>query len=447
MYNRYDVLKKFEASSEFYNNVVYPNIEKYRKGDIKIAIKDKNGRNLEGAKVKITQISHEFKFGANLFMLEELETDEKNSIYKDSFKKIFNIATLPFYWNSIEPEKGKTRYHKDAEKYYRRPSIDLCMEYCEENGIEPREHALAYENHFPEWLYNASVDEIKSAYEHRCSEISKRYASRIPTIEVTNEMLWWEGKTAFYNEPDYIEWCFKTAERYFPNNKLSINEATEECFCDVPRSTARYYAYIEANMLKGARIDAIGTQFHMFYERNGELDKSRSLYNPKNLYDRFDLYSNLTNEIQITEITIPAYSNNKDDEEIQAKIIEYLYTLWFSHHKIKQIIYWNLVDGYAYVPNPTPEKIRMSQGDMTLGENRFYGGLLRFDLSRKPAYDTLDYLINKKWKTDLDFDNTGSVEFRGFYGDYEIQIKTDNGIVTKKFTLSSECENDITLVI
>ena len=260
-------------------------------------------------------------------------------------------------------------------------------------------------------------------------------------------MLWWEGKTAFYNEPDYIEWCFKTAERYFPNNKLSINEATEECFCDVPRSTARYYAYIEANMLKGARIDAIGTQFHMFYERNGELDKSRSLYNPKNLYDRFDLYSNLTNEIQITEITIPAYSNNKDDEEIQAKIIEYLYTLWFSHPKIKQIIYWNLVDGYAYVPNPTPEKIRMSQGDMTLGENRFYGGLLRFDLSRKPAYDTLDYLINKKWKTELDFDNTGSVEFRGFYGDYEIQIKTDNGIVTKKFTLSSECENDITLVI
>ena len=447
MYNRYDVLRYFEGSKDFYSNVVYPNIEKYRKGNMKITIVDSEGRKIDNCSIKVKQISHEFKFGANLFMLDEMEAEEKNSLYKSSFKDIFNMATLPFYWCSIEPEKGKTRYNKDAEKYYRRPSIDLCMEYCEKNGIEPREHALAYENHFPEWLYNASVDEIKSAYEHRCSEISKMYASRIPTIEVTNEMLWWEGKTAFYNEPDYIEWCFKTAERYFPNNKLSINEATEESFCDVPRSTARYYAYIEANMLKGARIDAIGTQFHMFYERNGELDKSRSLYNPKNLYDRFDLYSNLTNEIQITEITIPAYSNNKDDEEIQAKIIEYLYTLWFSHPKIKQIIYWNLVDGYAYVPNPTPEKIRMSQGDMTLGENRFYGGLLRFDLSRKPAYDTLDYLINKKWKTELDFDNTGSVEFRGFYGDYEIQIKTDNGIVTKKFTLSSECENDITLVI
>lgn len=449
MYNRHDVLKKFEASTEFYNNVVYPNIEKYRKGDIKIAIKDKNGRNLEGAKVKITQASHEFKFGANLFMLDELETDEKNSIYKDSFKKIFNIATLPFYWNSIEPERGNLRYEKNSPKYYRRPPIDLCMEYCEKNGIEPREHALAYEQFFPEWLYDATVDEIKAAYENRCKEIAQRYAHRIPTIEVTNETFWWKGKTAFYDEPDYIEWCFKTAEKYFPNNKLVINEAIYDTWCDVCRANSRYYSCIELNMLKGARIDGVGMQFHMFFDRDEEIEKSNSLYDPIDLYKRLDLYSNLTNDIQITEITIPAYSSENEDEEIQSKILEYLYTLWFSHPKMTQIIYWNLIDGYAYVANPTPERIRKSQGDMTLGENKYYGGLLRFDMSPKPAYLMLDNLINKKFHTEFDtlLDENGMFEFRGFYGNYQLQIEGNDEIITKSFVLSSKNSNEITIEI
>ena len=64
-----------------------------------------------------------------------------------------------------EPEKGKTRYEKDSVPMYRRPPIDLCIEFCEKHGIEPREHALAYDNFFPKWLYDASVPEIKIALE------------------------------------------------------------------------------------------------------------------------------------------------------------------------------------------------------------------------------------------------------------------------------------------
>ncbi|MBR2024298.1 MAG: endo-1,4-beta-xylanase [Clostridia bacterium] len=414
-----------------------------------ITVTNSDGNPISHTNIKIKQIKHEFKFGANLFMLDELETEEKNSFYKENFKKIFNIATLPFYWNSVEPEKGKPRYDKNSSSYYRRPPIDLCIEFCEENGIEPREHALAYEHFFPDWLKDASVEEIKSAFENRCKEIAKRYAHKIPTIEVTNEMLWGHdsGATAFYNELDYIEWCFKTAKKYFPDNQLVINEYTEPCWIDNCRSTDRYYAYIEANILKGARIDGIGAQFHMFYNRNEEVERSKYLYDPISLYDHMNLYSNLTNHLQVTEITIPAYSNKKDDEEIQAKILEYLYKTWFSHPKMEQIIYWNLVDGYAYVADPTPEKIRKTQGDMTIGENVYYGGLLRFDLSPKPAYQTLDNLINKEWNTTFSSvsDDKGTVNFRGFYGEYEIEVETENGSFTKTFSLSSKTENNITI--
>ena len=448
---RQRVLEQFEANESFFENVIYPNIEKYRKGDMIISIVDENGNAVPGAKIKINQISHEFKFGANLFMLDELETDTKNQLYKNYFKNAFNMATLPFYWSSVEPQKGKLRYDKDSEKYYRRPPIDLCMEYCKENKIEPREHALAYEQHFPNWLKGYSVNEVKGELERRYKEIADRYKDKIPTIEVTNEMLWDHnaGVTDFYNENDYVEWCFKLAEKYFPNNQLVINEYTEAFWGDNCRSTDRYYAYIEANMLKGAKIDAIGAQFHMFADRKSEIDKSTYLYNPICLYEHMDLYSNLSKNLQVTEITIPAYSKDPLDEEIQAKLIEYLYTVWFSHPNMEQIIYWNLVDGYAYVPDPTPEAIRRTQGNMSVGENVYYGGLLRFDLTPKPSYITLENLINKKWHTELDStsNSEGHAAFRGFYGDYEIEITLDNKTIKKSFTLSSKKENSLTLTV
>ncbi len=449
MSNRYEALSYFEENKEFFDKTVNANIEKYRKGDMHLSLVDENGNGIPYANVKIKQIGHEFKFGANLFLLDEMESDEKNELYKEYFKKAFNMATLPFYWYSLEPERGKTRYDKDSPKYYRRPAIDLCMEFCKENGIEPREHALAYEHLFPVWLKDASVSEVKEALEKRYAEIARRYASKIPTIEVTNEMLWPydAGVTKFYNENDYVEWCFKTAEKYFPNNQLVINEYTEACWGASCRATDAYYAYTEANLLKGARIDAIGMQYHMFYNRREEMEKASYLYNPICLYDHMNLYSSLVKHLHLTEITVPAYSNDKDDEEIQARLIEYLYTLWFSHPCMEQIVYWNLVDGYAHVPNPTPERIRSSQGDMTVGENVYFGGLVRFDMTPKPAYYVICDLIHKRWHTEADLvlDDAGCASFRGFYGDYELEALTSKGLVKRRFTLSSKGENKLTM--
>ena len=447
--DRYKVLEYFESNKEFFESTVNANIEKYRKGNMTVSVIDENGNAVPNAKIKVNQVKHEFKFGANLFLLDELETDEKNRLYKEYFKKAFNMATLPFYWNSIEPERGKTRYDKASPKFYRRPAIDLCMEFCEESGIEPREHALAYDNFFPEWLRDATVNDVKEALEKRYNEIAKRYASRIPTIEVTNEMLWDHRVTEFYDENDYVEWCFKLAEKYFPHNQLVINEYAEASWWANCRSTDNYYAYIQANLLKGAKIDAIGMQYHIFCDRNTEIDRAKHLYNPISLYKHMDLYSGLINHLQVTEITIPAYSNEKDDEEIQAKLINYLYHLWFSHPAMEQIIYWNLVDGYAHVHNPTPERIRSTQGNMTVGENIYYGGLVRFDMTPKPAYNVICDLIHKKWNTtlDLESDSQGCVDFRGFYGDYEIEITKDEKTVSKTFTLSSKKINNLTVSI
>lgn len=447
MNDRRKVLELFEQQKEFTDKKVTEGIEKYRKGNAEIIITDQNNNPVPNATVRAVQQTHEFKFGANLFMLEELETPEKNEKYKKYFADVFNMATLPFYWDTLEPEKGKPRYDKNSPKVYRRPAIDLCMEFCQQHGIEPREHALAYDHFFPKWLYGASVAEVESELERRYAEISERYADKIRTIEVTNEMSWDKGKTGFYDEPDFIERCFKLAEKYFPNNQLGINEETHCAWNDRGRATDKYYAYIEANLLKGARIDAIGMQYHLFFRREEEYKATRFALNPENLYRHMDLYSNFGKPLQITEVTLPAYSWEEEDENIQAEIIEKLYSIWFSHPNVEQIIYWNLADGYAFVDDP--KMIDISQGNMSLGENYFHGGLLRFDMSPKPAYYKIKELIRHKWHTEANLvtDKNGACSFRGFYGQYEIEISTGNKTVTKKIGLSSKSDNKVRVIL
>lgn len=381
-------------------------IEKNRKGNFTLKT--------DAAKVHVKLKKHKFKFGCNLFMLDEFPDDaDKNRIYREKIPECFNMATLPFYWDITEPEEGKTRYAAGSEKIYRRPPADLCVEYCEKNGIEPREHALCYEHFFPKWLSDKSTEDVKKQIIKRMKEISSRYSGKIPTIEVTNEMFWGEkGAVDFYYDPEFMEFCYKEAAKYFPANTLCINEATYEVWEGNASPWGAYYCQIENLLLKGARIDAIGMQFHMFHRREEYYAKTRRTYNLKHDLAMMDNYSRFNRDFHITEVTVPAYTDLPEDEQTQADVLEKLYSMWFSYSNTQQIIYWNLVDGYAYGTTP---------GDMSSGENYYRGGLLRFDMSEKPAYKRLKQLITQTWSTEETISaNCGKASFRGFYGQYEV---------------------------
>lgn len=281
-------------------------------------------------------------------------------------------------------------------------------------GIEPREHALAYDHFFPDWLVGESVETCKRELERRYKEIAERYGEKIRTIEVTNEMQWAEGKTALYRADDFMDWAFKKAEEYFPHNQLAINEGTGQTYVNFYENMSLYYLQIERLLKAGRRVDAVGIQFHMPSSREGEIERGAYCYDPRRIYRVLDRYSDFGLPLQITEITIPAYSDDAQDEQIQAKLIENLYSVWFSHPKVEQIIYWNLPDGYAFNAEP---------GDMTAGENRRYGGLFRFDMSKKPAFEMLEELIHHRWHTETEVvtDGDGKAVFCGFYGDYEVE--------------------------
>lgn len=421
MSRRDDVMKYFVSQREETEERVKHGIEQNRKGFFTVEVKDAEGKPVPGVKVRAKQRKHEFKYGANLFMLDELESDEKNEAYREAFAEVFNQATLPFYWSDLEPEEGKPRFSKDSPKVYRRPAPDLAVEYCEEKGIYPKAHCLTYLNFTPKWVNTNSVSDQKKRLDKRYRELAERYSGRIEAWEVINELLCIEPgriENAFFREKDVAEWNFKLAEKYFPMNELIINEAAPPVwpYGQFAWERSAYYQMIETAIRNGARIDAVGMQYHLFTSgRATEMTLGKYLYNPKMIYEVLDCYEKLGRPIQITEITIPAYSNDAEDEALQAEIIENLYSIWFSHKAVEMATYWNLVDGYAaWAP----------QGDMTKGENIFYGGLMRFDMSKKPAYEKIRHLFKEKWITDEERETNGlgQAKIHGFFGDYDILI-------------------------
>ena len=82
-------------------------IEENRKGNAHIRVVNKDGNPIEGVKIRYRLKNHAFRFGANLFMLDEFETPEKNAAYRKLFAELMNLATLPFYWKDQSPYKDK----------------------------------------------------------------------------------------------------------------------------------------------------------------------------------------------------------------------------------------------------------------------------------------------------------------------------------------------------
>ncbi len=417
------VLKPFEDAREWAQPRIEAGIEQNRKADNQIEVVDEQGAPAAGVKAHYRLKRHSFWHGANCFMLDELETPEKNAAYKEMFANVFNQATLPFYWADLEPEKGKPRFAKDSPKIYRRPAPDLCLEYCDEKNIYPKLHCLNYDQWSPVWLPTHDVPEVRRQLERRIREIAERYGKKINCMEVINETLCGfhthpeRHSTDNFREDDLISWSFDVSRKYLPDNELVINEASDGAW-NVERGERSWYALSILDAIRrGAQIDAIGLQYHMFHRLEDENQRTLPFYEPKRLFSVMDFYDQHFHlPLQVTEVTIPAYSNSAEDEELQAKVIENLYSIWFSHPAMEAVTYWNLVDGYAaFAP----------QGDMNSGENYYYGGLVRFDFTPKPAYHMLQELFAHRWHTEgtAETDGSGVAAFRGFKGDYEIVLE------------------------
>ncbi len=339
---------------------------------------DKEGHPLPHVQVEVKQISHDFKFGANLFMLDEYEDPHSNEAYQDAFCKLFNHAMIHGCLTGC-PVKS-------------RPSNGFMQ-----NG----------------WRSSPPGINIESL------------TGRLSMKPFVN------GISPFYREPDYLDWSFQEAARWFPYNHLLINDAHCNIWNVFNYSRSQYYMLIEGLLGRGVRIDGIGMQFHMFYSRDEEETATKLFYNPRHLYNVMDCYGHFHRPVQISEVTIPAYSEEAGDEAVQAEIVRHLYRIWFSHSNTESIVWWNLADGSAYG-----------------AENSYYGGLLRADFTPKPAYEVLQHLIHGEWTScaTLDTGDMAEASFHGFFGRYSLTVTCRGKQFTENIHLQKKGPREFTIV-
>ena len=413
-------------------------IEEHRKGSGTIRVVGPDGQPVPGAQVKLRHLRHEFHFGCNAFMLEQFPEAERNARYEQAFADAFNLAVIPFYWSDTEPERGKPRFAKDSPHVYRRPPTDLALEFCGRHGIAPKGHPLCWHQFVPDW---APLDKqgLARETERRIAEIAARYGDRIGIWDVCNEAVEHNPNSIEWRVPDrHVEFAFEVASRTMPRSAvLTYNDYA--CWQDHGEYTAMYMLCRHLKSLSHLNFGAIGLQYHQFTanaehmrgEANGRL-------NPRHLFAMLDLYGKLGLPVNISEITITGRPELGDGSAFQKEVAERLYRLWFSHPALNGIVYWNLVDDTAYV-----------RAGSAWNENMYKGGLLRNDLSPKPAYQAIRRLVREDWTTSAEVHYTpqGENRFRGFYGDYEVTIRTDAGTAKSAIRLAKGSINTFTLQV
>ncbi len=412
MYNM-DVTKNIDLETLGLSELVKENTKRNRMSTVQICVTDKDGNPIDNAKIEVQQTKSAFKFGCNAFMATQFKTKEENELYDSRFKKLFNQAVVPFYWRDDEPEQGKYRFKTGSPYIYRRPPADDVLEWCKKLDIEPKAHNMIWLNEsvgLPQWMPKDKT-KMQKVIDDRIKMLSDLYADKIPVWDVTNEV----SEAGCYEDmpEDYEVKAHQLADKLFPDNHLIFNDYYGFYNHSYHGKRSTPYLFIQKILNAGGRIDGIGIQHHLFIKEE-DISNQNDMLKAEHFLKMLALYSELNKDLHISEITVPSYDKTEEKLQVQAKIVENFYRIWFSTKNVKSIVWWNLADGYAFVNPANP----------TWNEDSYSGGLLHKDFTEKPAYKVLDKLINEEWKTNYvaTVGTDGKLVLDMFHGDYEIFV-------------------------
>jgi endo-1,4-beta-xylanase len=396
--------------------------EKFRKGDAWLTFKTSAGQPLSGIQVEIRQKTHDFLFGALLFGLVWHDQSEpyREEEYKERFKALFNLGIVPFYWDFYEPSAGKPLW----------PRHERVIEWALANGITLKGHPLVWSNPagMPRWLYSLPVDTTETLLAARVTSTVLGLAGKINLWDVVNEpanMVSWRTGLASPPEDEgaryrYIpieeaaRWItpyYRMAHQANPQATLVLNDFNQIM---KPEVRQRFLNLVQTLKAEHVPIGALGIQTH---------DPADAWFPPEEVVKTLDLLGSLGYPLQITEFIplssgIPitgGWREGRWTEQNQADYAEQIYRLAFGHPAVELINWWAFSDRDAW---------------------RAGGGFLTAEYNPKPVYHRLMQLVHQEWETRLTAttDREGRVQFRGFYGEYELLLKLPQGEV-RGFTI------------
>ncbi|MBN1846511.1 MAG: endo-1,4-beta-xylanase [Sedimentisphaerales bacterium] len=396
-------------------------IQQHRRGQITLKVLDPQGRPLAaGSEVEIRQINHAFLFGCNIFKLDRCRTAEDNRLYEQSFADLFNFATLPFYWWTYTPRPGQPN---DAR-------TERIADWCRRHRITCKGHPLAWNFVDPPWLPDDPAEAMRLQME-RIARCVGTFQGAVEIWDVVNEATAYDRPTCWNRSPKltraiqqmqvgpYLRQAFQAARLANPQAVLIINDYRTD-----PAFAEKVLAELVDD--QGQPLyDVIGIQSHMH----------GGYWGPGRTWQVCQQYARFGRPLHFTETTILSGSrsanggfgkSNPQQEAVQARQVEEFYRVLFSHPAVAAVTWWDFTDQNAWQGAPA--------------------GLIRDDMSPKPAYERLRRLIKHDWWTGprqhrLPAD--GTIPIEGFYGTYEVSAQAGDRRLTGTFRLDRDASGHV----
>ena len=374
----------------------------HRKVQKRVQFKDAQGNPIANKKVSVKQTNHEFLFGCGAFdfIPYVMTGDENFKQITDSWLEIFNYGTLPFYWGNFEKEEGK-------------PDTEVLMKtakYLQSKNVKVKGHPLCWHTVCAPWLMEYDNATIMKKQLERIDREVTGFKGVIDMWDVINEVVimpifdkYDNAITRICKEKGrvgLIKEVFDKAHECNPDATLLLNDFN---------TSINYEILIDGCLNAGVPISAIGIQSH---QHQGYWGKEK-LEEVLDRFSSFGLPIHFTENTLISGDIMPAYIEDLNDwqvdewpstpegEERQAKEIEEMYRILFSHPLVQAITTWDYKDG-AWLKAPS--------------------GYIRLDNSLKPSYKMLKNLVRNEWWTDTEVmtDAEGYANVEAFKGEYSI---------------------------
>ncbi|MCF7975151.1 MAG: endo-1,4-beta-xylanase [Phycisphaerae bacterium] len=396
-------------------------IDQCRKAQVTLRLTDPSGNPVKASTpIRVEQTKHKFLFGCNIFKLNQCNTDADNEAYAERFSALLNFATLPFYWWNYERNQGQPNDERTRE----------IVKWCRANRITTKGHPLAWNYIQPPWLAKDDPGAAMRAQLKRIARCVETFAGDIDIWDVVNEATHYDRPFSVENAPtltqaitdmgvgDYVRQAFAAARQAGPHATLLINDY---------RTDPAYENKVISKLVDSggnALYDVIGIQSHMH----------GGAWGAKRTWDVCDTYAKYGVPLHYTETTVVSGPQNEtgwkttaQGEASQAQAVSEFYTTLFSHPAVEAVTWWDFTDQNAWQGAPA--------------------GLVRADMSPKPAYDRLMDLVKNKWwtKTQCNTGLQGKIDVTGFLGDYRVSAAVNGRKLIGTFTLDRGVQDAIEL--
>ena len=151
-------------------------IQKYRQGDAKVVVVDSKGTPLSDTTVYVEMLKHDFLFGSALFKLYSIGDEALEQAYREAFVRLFNYATLPFYWNDYEPSLGN----------YQEVELKGLASWAKEQGLVTCGHPLVWTQSVPDWVSTYS-EGLELVLQRRVTTTTSSFKGLVDFWDVVNE--------------------------------------------------------------------------------------------------------------------------------------------------------------------------------------------------------------------------------------------------------------------